>query len=274
MATTTLISKPIRAHIQAQATKSLLAMQARVAELDAVLQAQFGAGHEEAPLSTSVDQFLHAQQTNAGSSNAKMCSLIKLAFDECNFALHHLWVVERWVQLQMPFRESGDNFGVEVVQDVIKVVQDRNMLMVNLMDQLPAYHLNRATVLEKMMPEVKKTSVVSRKQVSTKKRGSADDIASEDEDATNKKKKPKTSTADEQEEVVTAENDEKTVTQNKDLDDFRLYIASHDTKWLWSVKDILRNAQDSYLLVLDIVEKNREKIDKPKSASAHNHHFS
>jgi hypothetical protein len=51
------------------------------------------------------------------------------------------------------------------------------------------------------------------------------------------------------------------------LPDYLSYLVSLDVKWYLYLKDSLRQAADSCLMVKDMVEKNREKIEHPKGGA-------
>ena len=55
--------------------------------------------------------------------------------------------------------------------------------------------------------------------------------------------------------------------------DYKNYLAAADVKFWANLRDCLRQVQDSYLVVVDTVEKNRAKIENPKSGSSHAHMY-
>ena len=54
------------------------------------------------------------------------------------------------------------------------------------------------------------------------------------------------------------------------LPDYVSYLVALDVKWYLYLKDAVRQAQDSYLVVADVIEKNKEKVENPKGDSAAN----
>ena len=71
----------------------------------------------------------------------------------------------------------------------------------------------------------------------------------------------------------TISTEEKKEVSYRIFDDYRRYLISYDTKWNWTLRDILRQIQDSYLIIFDTIEKNRPKLEKPKGSSTHHHMY-
>ena len=76
--------------------------------------------------------------------------------------------------------------------------------------------------------------------------------------------------------VTTKKGDVKTVTTTSQkvdhtgaqvLPDYQSYLISLDIKWFLYLKDSIRQAQDAFLTVLDVIEKNKEKVENPRGNS-------
>ncbi|KZT62237.1 proteasome activator pa28, REG alpha/beta subunit [Calocera cornea HHB12733] len=59
--------------------------------------------------------------------------------------------VKLWVNLKMPKVEDGDNFGVEVQEQVLAELHRAQDSGLNLLDGLKTYHLNRAKICSKLI---------------------------------------------------------------------------------------------------------------------------
>ncbi|KZO95977.1 proteasome activator pa28 REG alpha/beta subunit [Calocera viscosa TUFC12733] len=59
--------------------------------------------------------------------------------------------VKLWVNLKMPKVEDGDNFGVEVQEQVLSELHRAQEAGYNLLDGLKTYHMNRAKICSKLI---------------------------------------------------------------------------------------------------------------------------
>jgi hypothetical protein len=50
------------------------------------------------------------------------------------------------------------------------------------------------------------------------------------------------------------------------LPDYVQYLICLDVKWYCYLKDAVRQAIDGYMVVMDVIEKNREKVENPKGS--------
>jgi len=259
-----MIPKTVRSGVVAEARASLDALQSRLAAVDAAIAQHFPRYDE--PLSQALERFSPYVTVDAvvnAVPNPAMARLVELTFDECNFAVHHLcvclcaraqsarvashayphahaysMVVERWVNLQMPHRESGDNFGADVIFEVLKLLQDRNALVAGMLSDFPNYFLGRASVLEKLTGLTKTTTVARKTKklaevVNVPHVGAAAAVSGAAAAANDgEKKRAKVSDGEDagkqDKQTTTSEQEteqETSVVANKLLEDYRLYLC-------------------------------------------------
>jgi hypothetical protein len=263
------LKKTTRTHVIELGVKALESISARALDLDEVLARNFGSVDEPmSAVSARLAKDVTMDGLKQGASNEHIVKLLDLVFEECNFGQNQLWLIERWIQLQMPKREDGNNFGVDVLESVLNVVKDRSNMLAGVLSELPGYYINRAQVMEKVAAETKTTGTSS-KETKTTTTGEPAAAGSGEPAKRLKEASPPASSSgggedaaakDGKQESVTTVYEKKEVSA-KALEDFRRYVLNFDLKWFWTLRDAMRGAQDSYLFVIDIIEKNRAKVE-------------
>merc|ERR1711871_1727253 len=84
-------------------------------------------------------------------TNAELCELQTYARGEAAACVLDLRKIERFITLHVPKVEDGNNFGVAIRLEVAKLVKETGKECKGLLDALPAYHKDRASLLEKVV---------------------------------------------------------------------------------------------------------------------------
>ena len=84
-------------------------------------------------------------------TNAELCELQTYARGEAAACVLDLRKIERFITLHVPKVEDGNNFGVAIQLEVAKLVKETGKECKGLLDALPAYHKDRAALLEKVV---------------------------------------------------------------------------------------------------------------------------
>ena len=141
--------------------------------------------------------------------------------------------------------EDGNNFGVTVQMTVAKALQDTRESLVKKMDSLKTYYSARADAMDKLSLE-KKTSTIS--------------------STTSKTESTK---EDEKKESTSSSTDEKTVSVEDKGYPFKLMaLVALDVNTFVSAKSGLVECFNDFLMVMDNIEKNKEKLTSPKGSGA------
>ena len=157
----------------------------------------------------------------------------------------------------MPKMEDGNNFGVTVQMTVSKALQEARESMTKKLDAIPSYYSSRADAVDKLGLIKGTVSKTETKSVSEATGGKDGD----------EKKTSQTSV----EEVKTVGNDaEKSGAAIK----LRLlHIASLDVQCYSNIRNGLLDSMNTYLMIVDNVEKNKEKLTEPKGSSGGRSHM-
>lgn len=265
----------IRERSEKQAKSSLIALLKRAQDIDAVLLSRFGP--DDQPLAEITERFkaLVTEETVvAGAPNLAMVELLQLVQNELGYGATHMWHIERWISLTVPPHEDGNNFGVDVQASVLKTVQDRSAMLAGYVSDLPSYYWQRATVFEKVgKTVVNKTSSTTKKHTKTSTSAAAPGDAAPPAALPAPPSAPGDAAAaagdgekEEEEKEILADVSETKVVTSKLVPDYCHYLVATDVKWWFTLRDALRQVQDSYLTVCDAMEKNMEKVARPKGS--------
>jgi hypothetical protein len=258
---------PIIQRIEIEARESLSEIAKRVGDLDLILEEKFGKTDD--PLSSqltkiqthyqlqqqefqnallasssnnnssSSSSFLPAATTSSSTntpviilkSNPELFELINFIVEELNWGITRLWKIERWMQLRVPKKEDGGNFGVDVLLECSRVINDRSNLLANYLSDVPNYFFQRGSAFEKLSPKpIQKTVDPTTSQITELKQAFNQGL----------------------------------------IEDFLQFLIQLDLREWWSLREVGRAIQDSYLIVFDVIVKNQEKIENPRSGVTHN----
>ncbi|CAM9903251.1 unnamed protein product [Scytosiphon promiscuus] len=178
------------------------------------------------------------------TENEAMSALLSAVRDEVAQALNGLLALKRWIRVQVPKIEDGNNFGVSVQLDVAKGIDELTSPVASSLGELPGYFESRATAWDKIR---KKTSTESKTSTSASKdTGGKDGDSSKTSESSSKEEKTSESTSS---------------------PDSSNHLIALDIKWFVSLHHILLKARDSLVCAADMIEKNMEKLVRPKGTN-------
>lgn len=188
---------------------------------------------------------------------ADLLKFIKTTRDQCNSIMSDILAIEKFISLNFPAIEDGNNFGVSVQLSILKMLKEsRTILSTQLASIGPSYFEARANCIDKI--GLKQKSVSS---TSTTNQSSSTSSKSEGDE----EKEEKTSSSSSTEEKETGPGV---------VSSYRLYqLLAIDLKAYSDAKTALTMLVDEYLSILDNVEKNYEKLSAPKGSSGGNNHM-
>ena len=265
--------KTFRARAEEHASKAVDALMQRALGLDDVLTTKFDA--VGVSLSQVQDVFmarLTTEALDAAAPNDILVDLVRMMQDELGWGITQLWYIERWISLQVPAQEDGNNFGVEVQSHALKIVQERSDLLSGFLSELCTMFWQRGNLFDKITRKVhQKTSTntqstssnanetSSSEKSSSKKKEAGDDNEESESSAGTSQTSKKTDSTEKSSNVVETKE---VIPRN--IPDYVHYLVAAEVKWWASLRDAIRQVQDSYLVVCDTIDKNRKKIAAPK----------
>jgi len=142
--------------------------------------------------------------------------------------------LELYIRLRVPPVEDGNNFGVDVQASVMDyVVQSRSSLS-HYLDSLKEYHWIRGNAMEKFGVETSEETSKVDSGAQTKKSGT------------------------------------KGYSQ---IDDFVRYVLTLDTRYFLQFRNMSMDIHDMILQCLDLVGKNRDKMEHPRGGEEARHNM-
>lgn len=166
--------------------------------------------------------------------------------DALAMGAEHTRTLERFVGLHVPQMEDGNNFGVTVQMMFSKLLKDEREKMEKALSETSKYYANRADAIDKF-GHLPKTSVTETKSTS---KSSAKGGKEGDED------KESTSTSTE-EKSSTSDGGKVNAHRAKAL-------AALDAQAYVDLAVALQSMVDGYVVILDNLEKNWEKLENPR----------
>jgi len=147
--------------------------------------------------------------------------------------------------------EDGNNFGVSVQMMISKVLEDMRAEFEKKMDAIPKYYASRAEAVEKLnLPKVTTSE--------SKTKSDSDSTGGKDGD------EKKSST-----QVVTKEDTTQSGLKRENY--YRLkHLVSLDVQFYSEMKSLCTSVADSYAIILDNMEKNKNKLVAPKGEGGGN----
>ena len=186
------------------------------------------------------------------STNAKASKAVTITLDAIDAMSQDLQTIETFIQLHIPKMEDGNNFGVTVQLALAKQISDLQELSKKSIEELAGYNGARADAVEKLKLPSTSTSVTKSTSTGT----------------TDGKKEDKTSEATE----------EKTTTNdgpgNSAYDSRVAALVSVDMLYYAKAKRAYQACMTMYVATLDFLDKNKEKLEKPKGSGGSHSGFS
>jgi len=165
---------------------------------------------------------------------------------ECDVA-----TFEKYVTLTLPKMEDGNNFGVTIQLQVLKHLQELKEKLSKGMEELSKYSSSRADALDKCgLPTQTKTST-------------ATESDSAKADTGGEKGDTKTTSKG------TSKEEKTTATETKETPGHvyrKKAVIECDVLYFTKARSLFQVALTGYLGILDFMDKNKEKIEKPKGS--------
>jgi hypothetical protein len=182
------------------------------------------------------------------TKNDAVMSLVDTTSDVTDSILEAMVRIEQYIHLTIPKMEDGNNFGVTVQLTALKQITDSKELLVKGLEALTQYPSARADALEKCKLPSQSTSTSTTKSQSDSQGNNTEkgDVKS-------------TSTGSSKEEKTT-----ETVTVSPELAYRKLAVTAVDISYYCKAKGLFQTALIGYMAALDFLEKNSDKIAKPK----------
>jgi len=181
------------------------------------------------------------------TSNAVVVDLLTRTQKELFMASSHYATIQAWLQLSVPMIEDGNNFGVGILLEGLKMVTDAKKEITDLMKDIPDYYKERAAAVEKVNASTS-TSTTETQSQGNDKTTKAEGAAEASEKASTNR-------------VVETKN----VTPTPSPDAVA-HVAAIDVAWYLRLYGACDRARGLYASVADFLEKNHDKISAPKGS--------
>lgn len=176
-------------------------------------------------------------------SNPTCESAVMAAQDAAEHVLASCATLENYVQLAVPKMEDGGNFGVSIQLAALKVITDQAEKVSKGMEELYGYASARADALEKCkLPSATKSKTETESNGTDKEKGETSSKSTEQKST-------------------------ETTSESAEAPLRAMALASVDVKYFIKAKAINQTAIAAFLAVVDFMDKNKVKIEKPKGES-------
>ncbi|CAM9591018.1 unnamed protein product, partial [Ectocarpus sp. 8 AP-2014] len=131
----------------------------QVGKMQALLEAEF-AYTSLADIESGFKQLLTSSGGSA-TENANMGALLSTVRNEVTQTMSILLALKRWIRVQVPKIEDGNNFGVSVQLDVAKGIDELTTPVASSLGDMPGYFESRASAWDKIGNKKSKESKTS-----------------------------------------------------------------------------------------------------------------
>jgi len=181
--------------------------------------------------------------------NVTVAAAVERTQAEIFAAVTTLGTVQTWLQTSLPPIEDGNNFGVSIVMEGIKVVTDTKKALADELKVLPDYFKERAAAAEKLGP---------------KESASSSESTSTSADKETKGAEAETASA----KSGTSSGSKKDVSSSTPCPDAVAHITAVDVNWFLRLYATLDRVRTAYAVVADFLEKNEKRISQPKGSGS------
>lgn len=199
-------------------------------------------------LSDIEEKYEEKMKIDSDVSNKSLIEGIQSYNDIISQIMDNIQTLERFISLHVPQMEDGNNFGVTVQLTISKFLDETRENLSKQLEKIPSYFCNRAEAVEKL--DIPK-SIVSETKTITKSQSTGGKDGDENKSSESSIKEERTSISK----------------KNIKIDYRRKHLLSLDVQLYRSLRCGLIDCYDSYLTILDNMEKNREKLLEPKGQS-------
>lgn len=173
------------------------------------------------------------------AKNDHVCEKFRIVREALAKCVGDLQKLSRWISLMIPPIEDGNNFGVAVQGEVLKVVNEKCAQIYGLFQALPGYHKDRASAWK----EVRDAVGTSTNTVTKKEEKEGDEQAKK---------------------TVCTESKEVAGQNSSNHPDGVAHIVALDVQTYFHLYNSLQLVRDTYIIIGDAIEKNIAKIEAPK----------
>jgi len=220
----------------------------RLGEIANVLKTHFSS----TKLSEVETAYETAIASQPDSKNLPLITAIHCYVDIISETIDQIQTMERYIMLHIPQMEDGNNFGVTVQMTVAKALKESREALSKKLDAIPAYYSSRADAVDKL--GLVKTTVSTTKTTSASNAKGGKD-------------------GDENKSSESNVQEEKTVGAAGIGENMKLrlmHMVALDVHCYFNLRSGLVECQDSYMMILDNVEKNKDKLTAPKGSMGGN----
>lgn len=237
--------------LKAQSVKQVDQLLAAIPQLldsfQTLLQTDFSA----ASPSQLTEAYSAALSSSPDAINTPLIIALSKYRDLIAVTISQIQLLERFLHLHIPKMEDGNNFGVTVQMTVAKALQESRTALLSKMDSLTSYYKDRADAVEKL-PLEKVTKTLSKVSTAV--------------ESTKEEEKKSSSTQSEDEKTVQVVVDKVTP--------FRMmHLVALDVAVYYKAKAGLEDVWNDFIMLLDQVEKNKEKLVTPKGSGGGRPHM-
>jgi len=191
----------------------------------------------------------NAFSTPTGDAPEKMTKAVASTCDVLDTIITKMSTLERYLYLTIPKMEDGNNFGVTVQLNGMKQLKDDTKDLQTSLDSIMTYYTSRADLVEKC----KFASSVTSKSKSESSSSAKSTSTKEEENKDGKSEDSKS-------ESKTIETQHTTAEQK--LRAQALTVC--DVSYYQKCKTAYAKATTCYMVAIDYMDKNKEKLSKPK----------
>jgi len=205
---------------------------------------------------TEFEQFLKAgSEQNAVPVPPVLATALPSVREYISTVVANIQAIEKYISLNFPAIEDGNNFGVSVQLAILKMLKESRESLVSEIKTIGVtYYDTRANAVDKVG--------LKKKSVSTTSTTSENDTSSSIEGEKSGHKSSSSSSTEEKESGSSV------------VDSYRMYhLLAVDVQAYFEAKSAMSNAIDKYCSILDNVEKNYEKLSAPKGTSGGTSHM-
>lgn len=207
---------------------------------------EFVATITEEPASLAAKFAVTPSDTAPVPMNATVATALERTQAEVSAAIASFGIIQSWLTLSLPAVEDGNNFGVGVVLEAIKMVGETKKALAEQLKGLPDYFKERSAAVEKISPKLSASTSESSTSSSDK-----ETKAAEVTDST----KSGTST-------VT----KKDTATSSAVPDAVAHVVALDVNWYLRLHETCGKVMLAYASVSDFIEKNKDRISQPKGS--------
>lgn len=185
----------------------------------------------------------------------EIAAAVTTTSDVLDQAINQIVLMERFITLTIPKMEDGNNFGVTIQLSALKAMKDEREIMEKGLEEMTSYAARRADVMEKCkLPSVSSSKTTS----STNSQG--------------------TSTGGEKGDASTTSTDQKTEEKSTESQTQlvegamrKQAVIDVDVLFYSKAKTYFNKGLTGYMAVIDFMDKNKEKLEKPKGSQGTGH---